>query len=371
MMGTGELLDLSLDECSNIRLTHFILKMVNTLGYWSSQKQRGLAMENIKQTCRICGKTFDSQCKFSYHLRIFHHLKFKEYFDKYIEPFPHKCPYCDNERKWDVTNYRKTCCRKECIGEERKEINPMHNPESVAKIAKTKEERYGDSGYNNHEKTVKTCRDNWNVDNVFQREDIKEKCKKLHLERRGVDNPAKAEECKRKSEETCEKKWGKKHYLETQDSIEKRIRYNREHHGCDWFVQTSEFAAKRMTKLEYKGLFFDTKLEINFFKFCEENNLKVTYHPFTLEYYDDNNKRHFYFVDFLVEDKILVETKGKHLIDENGNLQLVFTKGLSEEEIKRRKMVLKCKQQCMETNNVIVFTDENQFNQLLTMVQKG
>ena len=39
MMGTGELLDLSLDECSNIRLTHFIPKMVNTLGYWSSQNK--------------------------------------------------------------------------------------------------------------------------------------------------------------------------------------------------------------------------------------------------------------------------------------------------------------------------------------------
>lgn len=330
-------------------------------------------MKHEKISCRICNAEFDNKLQLARHLRKVHRITSKEYFNRYIEPFPHTCPYCgERECKWNNGwKYAKTCGHKDCVGKIHSENNPMHNPKHIAKIGQTKSERYGNGGYNNHAKTVETCKKNWGVDNVFQRDDIKEKCKKRHLERRGVDNPAKSEECKQKSERTCENKWGKKHYLETQDSIEKRIKYNQEHFGCDWFVQTSEFAAKRISKHEYKRLYFDTNLEINFFKFCEENDLKVKYHPFTLEYYDDDNKRHFYFVDFLVENKILVETKGKHFIDESGNLKIVFTKGLSEEEIKRREMVLKCKQQCMERNNVIVFTNEHQFNQLLTMLQKG
>ena len=40
MMGTDEYLDRSFGGCSNIHLTHFTLKMVNTLGYWSSHKTK-------------------------------------------------------------------------------------------------------------------------------------------------------------------------------------------------------------------------------------------------------------------------------------------------------------------------------------------
>ena len=245
----------------------------------------------------------------------------------------------------------------------------MHNHDSVAKIGLTKQLRYGNSGYNNHEKTVRTCQEKWGVENVYQREDIKEKLKQTFIEKYGVDNPAKSNEVKKRSEETCLKRWGKCHYLETEDSIKKRIAYNREHYECDWFVQTKEFASKRMTKIEYDGIFFDSHLEVNFYKFCKENVIQVEYHPFSIKFICDDNTEHFYLVDFLVNGNLLVETKGKHLIDENGNLKLIFTKELTEEEIKRQQMILKCKQQCMKEHDTIIFTNEDQFTNLLKLIE--
>ena len=35
-MGTDGYLDRPFGRCSNIRLTHFVPKMVNTFGYWSN-----------------------------------------------------------------------------------------------------------------------------------------------------------------------------------------------------------------------------------------------------------------------------------------------------------------------------------------------
>ena len=125
-----------------------------------------------------------------------------------------------------------------------------------------------------------------------------------------------------------------------------------------------------MTKLEYNGMFFDSSLEINFYKFCETNNIKVEYHPTVIKFKDKCKHEHSYFVDFKVNDSIFVETKGKHLVDENGNLKLIFKKNLSDEEIKYREMVLACKQKCMKDNNVVLLTNENQFDTILNMVNE-
>ena len=49
------------------------------------------------------------------------------------------------------------------------------------------------------------------IDNVFQREEVKEKSKKTHLKKIGVDNPSKSSKIQKKKEETCLKNNNVKH----------------------------------------------------------------------------------------------------------------------------------------------------------------
>lgn len=62
--------------------------------------------------CNICKCELENDFKLGQHIRFFHKITKREYLDK-TEGF-HKCPYCDNERKWHRTFYLKTCGSNEC-----------------------------------------------------------------------------------------------------------------------------------------------------------------------------------------------------------------------------------------------------------------
>ena len=81
----------------------------------------------MKLICKICGKEFENR---SSHLRLCHNMSNNEYFDKYIEPNDdHKCPYCENKRKWKAGKYCSTCgskkCKYKCMIESHKKCNPL------------------------------------------------------------------------------------------------------------------------------------------------------------------------------------------------------------------------------------------------------
>lgn len=65
----------------------------------------------------------------------------------------------------------------------------------VEMIKRIKEEKYGNSNYNNREKSKKTCLDKYGVDNPFK--DIT-KMKESYLDKLGVDHPMHKEEIKQK-----------------------------------------------------------------------------------------------------------------------------------------------------------------------------
>jgi len=87
-----------------------------------------------------------------------------------------KCETCGDTFKHRIKD-NKHCCSEECARSsptKKKHLsefftinNPMHNQESIDKIGKTKEERYGDSKYNNIEKCKQTMIEKYGVECSF------------------------------------------------------------------------------------------------------------------------------------------------------------------------------------------------------------
>ena len=63
---------------------------------------------------------------------------------------------------------------------------PACSPKVVEKMKKTKEERYGDSGFNNHEKAVITLNNQYGVSNVSQIPGVQDKVKRTNNIRYGI-----------------------------------------------------------------------------------------------------------------------------------------------------------------------------------------
>jgi hypothetical protein len=59
-----------------------------------------------------------------------------------------------------------------------------------------------------HEKSVRTCRERYGVDNVFSSNQTKEKIKSVLLEKYGVDNPRKSDLISDKARKTCMSRYG-------------------------------------------------------------------------------------------------------------------------------------------------------------------
>jgi hypothetical protein len=59
-----------------------------------------------------------------------------------------------------------------------------------------------------HEKSVRTCRERYGVDNVFSSNQTKEKIKSVLLEKYGVDNPRKSDLISGKARQTCMSRYG-------------------------------------------------------------------------------------------------------------------------------------------------------------------
>ena len=222
-----------------------------------------------KIICKICGKEV-SKCALTSHLKWSHNgMSYKEYFDTFMESQEHKCPYCDNERKWlgyAGRTYALTCCSKECLSKYRSENNKGGTPESIKKIKQTKYERYGDEGYHNIDKMKQTCQERYGEDCVWKVKSIREKC---------ID--------------TLYKRTGKR------------------------------TASNGNYGVYYKNMKFDSKTEVLFYEWCIENDKCVEYNKSKYFIYFIDNVEHKYFPDFIVDGEY-IEIKGEHLIDSDGFL---------------------------------------------------
>ncbi len=114
-----------------------------------------------------------------------------------------------------------------------------------------------------------------------------------------------------------------------------------------------EFVKKSCPKrCEYKDQKFDSKPEMELYKYCIENDIEIEREPIQIEYYFDNT-RHFYYPDFRINGKI-IEVKGGHFFEEQGNKNSNLINPFGK--VRRTPMSV-AKQECMRKNNVIIITD--------------
>lgn len=157
----------------------------------------------------------------------------KDYFDKYIEPWEHKCIRCGKSTQFQTlgTGYRQACNDVLCMRDARqytclkvygdpkyrdvekqkealKTQSATIKEQKKIKIKATKKSRYGSENYQNVAKIRETCLRKYGVDNAFKAEVVKEKIRQIHQAKRGVDYPSQSSVCREKSRATMMKHYG-------------------------------------------------------------------------------------------------------------------------------------------------------------------
>lgn len=107
--------------------------------------------------------------------------------------------------------------------------------------------------------------------------------------------------------------------------------------GIDWPMQSEEYHGKTKSTYYKDDLRFDSSWELAFYIYHVDKEIPIKRLPKSFHYIDKFGKPHSYFPDFEVDGKFL-EIKGKHLLDENGDLKICYIdKKLTEEELSAKE----------------------------------
>ena len=246
-------------------------------------------------------------------------------------------------RKWGKGNYCNRKKSKETCQSKFHGNAPACSPDVVQKIKNTKEDRYGDPGYNNHEQSVKTVNDRYGVSNVSQIEGIQEIVKQRNIELYGethFNKTAKFREMYLEIRRICAKKWV---LLWNDDNNHVKVRKGNEPSNSSEWQHRMEF---------------DSGFEVDVFVFCKlKHEMDCDYQP-TISYtYEYDGGIHTYHPDFLVNGKV-VEVKGDNFFRMNpitGKEEMYLTwrnKNWSDEYYNWRCGLEEAKHQCMLANGV-------------------
>ena len=208
--------------------------------------------------------------------------------------------------------------------------NNIRSEEEVAeitnKIKATKLERYGDENYNNPDKVKRTI-----LHNFGSKENFVQHRKEATII-------------------TNNKKYGADWYSQTDAYKESYKNTCNEKYNCDYFCQSEQYIKSGRKSYFYNNLYFDSSWELALYLYAIAHNEEIIRSPLKLEYYV-NNKKHYYFPDFKYKG-MLIEIKGDHMLDENNNLKDGYNSGISNDH-------LKAKQECMYNNNVILLSKKD------------
>lgn len=178
--------------------------------------------------------------------------------------------------------------------------------------AKTKMERYGDPHYNNPEKqalTAKKYGEQYN--HVLEVPGVHDLGIAAIYKKYGVRSVLSLPETIEKSRQTKLEEYGDAEYRNQKQGRETRLRrYGRE----------SGFTCR----YNYFGMMFDSSWELAVWIYCIDHNIPIIRTPFAYEYITKSGKTKHYYPDFMINGK-LVEIKGDHLIDEDGDLKKLYT----------------------------------------------
>ena len=313
--------------------------------------------------CKICGLVIGDNSHLSIHVSKKHSISYKEYYDKYIDNSDHKCPFCDNQRKWHNGNYFSTCGSKECKCKSRSfsyKSKFVKGSEAYKDLymrkAKTCLAKYGVSHQSKAktviDKTRQTFLDHYGVDNPNKTKEVRDKIEKTCLERYGVINGGGAVSAQEKIKNTLLEHYGVEHALQCKELLEKAKATMLERYGVENCSQSPELSKnKRHSFSGPNGILFRSKAEVEVAEFCEANLLEWKYEPTSIEYIDSLGNKHRYIPDFEIEGK-LYEVKGPHLW-KDGKLLHTYSKN-DPYSYDTKEEILKAKSKCMKDNHVVV-----------------
>ena len=206
--------------------------------------------------CRLCGTITR---KIASHLTNHHKMTDKQYYDKYLKKENEGiCVICGKPTKFldSRQGYLKTCsekCSHASTGIScKKTFLKKYNVVNISQLKETKE------------KVVNTCLKKHNVNCVAKIPYVREKSKKTLMRNYNVDNPLKSEVIKKKVERTNLKKYKVKCVFES-DLIKNKIKEtNRTKCGCDYWHQLPEFQeVVKKSNLNKWGVEYPNQTEYN------------------------------------------------------------------------------------------------------------
>lgn len=203
--------------------------------------------------------------------------------------------------------------------------NALQNKNIKEKQQNTNIKRYGGivSTKNNNiiQKIKKTNLGRYGVENTFNLIQTKN----TFLEKYGVINPSQIPEVKEKIASTCLEKYGNKTFFGSDYATNKIKETCLRKYGVENIMQNKEeylrivellkntYKIKRYITIFGNEVHYQSKPELEFIKFCEKYNIKISNGPFLK--YKINNKNRIYYSDFLITEEMgrrIIEIKRKH-----------------------------------------------------------
>jgi len=190
--------------------------------------------------------------------------------------------------------------------------SPIQNKELRKKIKNTMKLRYGHenalSNKNLLEKKKETCMERHGCENSSQNLMIQKRINKTlrakygarynikkyeesMLEKYGAKRPIQNKELKNKIKITMLDKYNVEHALQNEDSFKKYL--------------------KTIAKRKYYNVYCQSLLEKKFVDACIKNNFTID-NVSPIKYFF-NNKEYYYYIDFIINEKFLIEIKANHI----------------------------------------------------------
>jgi len=206
--------------------------------------------QNNKFICEECNKSYTQFCDLSRHIGLNHDKR--KYYDKYLkEENEDVCPICNNKNpylnRWD-RGYKKTCSKK-CanILRHQSQKETLLKDFDVENVMQIKEVR---------EKFENTCLEKFGFKTALQNKDVKEKSRQTCLNHFGVDNPCKSAKVQHKMRNTMKEKYGVEYSMQSEEIRNKSKETNIKKYGVEYPSQNEEIKQKiKKTTKETTGYY--------------------------------------------------------------------------------------------------------------------
>lgn len=314
--------------------------------------------------CKICEKEFKNNFggDLTLHAQNVHNMSFADYYVltelSGIEP-KCQCGLCDERPNFYRGKFTKFAIGHEkYICQEQKYIELYGQPKcqgfncnNIVGFHRGKPNKY--CSFNcqpsnwNQNKIKETIKEKYNVDNVFQLSDIKEKSEQTMVNMYGVEHASQSTIFKEKSKQTSLKKYGVEYPMQNKNVKKNHAKSILEHYGVDHYSKTKEFkeqASRNMCKYNeniitnhkikyYKStkLYYQSLHEYRFLEYCEKHDiLQYLNNSPTFKYLNVGFGK-WHLPDFKYKEDVIVEIKSSYWLKRQGGWNKVNAKKESVE----------------------------------------